>query len=670
VAEDEQPGRARVAVLSDGLWKRRFGADPTILGRTIAIEGEPYAVVGILPSDFRLFRVLNRDLDLYVPYTLDPSRSTRADHLLFVYARLRPGVSLGRAHAEMQATAANLARQYPETNAGWTVGVQELQRQWTGQIRSTLLMVQFAAGLVLLITCTNLASLLLARSLGRQNEMAVRAALGAGRSRLFRQLLAESIALGALSAVAGIAAGLAFIQLANRLPYTLVNRVEDFRLDVRVLLFGLALAGLTGLSVGIAAAIQGSARDLKPNAVRGRRMGSALIFSQVALTAVLLFAAGLLLRSSMLVSRMHRGLEPSHVLSAQIWLPPARYRDSTRISQFWRDAVERVAALPGALSASAVSFPPLSPLSTSVGLEVGGSPAPRRGEEPVAQYWVIGPRYFETTSIPVLDGRPFNEQDTRDSPGVVIVSASMARRFWHSQSAVGKRIRPLFPTSTHYWLPKTQNSWLTVVGVAGDVRLDGIVQTPLPQMYLSYTQNPTSILHLLVRTPGDPMRLAGAVRHEIAELDRDQPVFDMKSLDDVLAESTTRAGALTRLLAAFGAGAILLAIMGIYGVTACWTSRRTREIGIRMALGARPLQVVRLVTGQGVPAALAGTVAGLAGGLLAARLLRTFLVGVSTTDLLTFAGAPAILMLAAVAAAYVPARRAVRIEPMAALKHD
>jgi putative ABC transport system permease protein len=670
LTEDDQPNKVRVAILSDSLWKRRFASDMAIVGRKVPIDGEPYIIVGVLPPNFRLFRVLNRDLDLYVPHNLDPSRSTRADHLLFVYGRRRPGVSIERARAEMDAIAANAARQHPESNTGWTVGIQELHRQWTAQVRPTLFLLQVSAGVVLLIACINLASLLLARSLGRHREMAIRTALGAGRFRLFRQLLSEGIALGALSGVAGAAVGLALIRIANRLPYSAVNRTEDFRLDLPVLAAGLALAALTGLLVGVGAAMQCSISDLKPDAIRGRRIGNMLIFCQVALTAVLLSGAGLLLHSSVLVNTMYRGLEFRDVLSAQVWLPPARYRDTAHIVRFWHDAAEHVAALPGVQAASAVNFPPLSVLSTSVGLEIEGWPVSRPGQGPAGQYWVVGPRYFETTRVPILSGRTFNEQDNREAPCVVIVSAAMARLYWPGQPAIGKRLRPQFPTSNHYWLPKSQSGWLTVVGVAGDVRLDGITQTTLPQMYLTYEQYPTSILHLLVRTKGEPMQFGGAVRHEISGLDRDQPVFDMKSLEDVLADSTTRAGMLTRLLGAFAAITVLLALIGIYGVTACWTTRRTREIGIRMAIGARPAQVILMVAGTSLPAVIAGTAAGLGGAFLIGPILKAFLVGVGTTDPLTFAVVPATLLVAAAAAACLPARLAARIAPVEALKRE
>jgi len=669
VVEDQWPDRRRVVMLSDGLWKRRFGGDPAVVGRTVPIEGEPYVVVGVLPQDFRLFRVLDRELDLYVPHKLDAARSSRADRLLFVYGRLKPGISIAQAQADMDAQAAATAAQYPDTNTGWGVEVNQLQRQWTRQIRPTLLMLQAAAGIVLLIMCANLASLLFARSLARQHEMAIRVALGASRRRLTAQLLTESMALAVLSGAAGTATTLILVGLANRIPYSAINRVETFRPDARVLGFGVLLAAIAAVAVGGVSALAASARHLRPDALRKRRLGDSLVFCQVALTVVLMCGAGLLVRSTLLVNSMDRGLDSHNVLSAQVWLPPARYRDALQLTRFWRDAVGRVSALPEVRSATAVNFPPLSTLSVGVGIQVEGVDAGRRGEEPVAQYWVIGPRYFETCRIPLLRGRVFDNRDNHESQGVVVISAAMGRRFWPDQTALGKRLRPLFPATAHYWLPRSQDRWLTVIGVVGDVHLDGIAP-PLPQMYLPYTQSPTAILHLLVRTEGDPSRLSEAIRREVAALDRDQPIFDVKSLQEVMDDSTTRSGVLTELLSGFAVIAVVLALLGIYGITACWTSRRSREIGIRIALGARPVQVIQLVTGQGLRPVIAGIVAGLVGAGAATRVLRSLLVGVTVTDSLTFAMVAIALLLAAAAATYVPARQAARIAPMEALRHE
>ncbi len=666
--EEEQSGRDRVVILSDGLWRRRFGSDPTIVGRSVTIEGEPYTVVGVLPRDFRLFRVLNRELDLFVPHALDRLRADRSDHILFVYAKLRPGLSLSQAQAAMGVISNGIAQHHPDTSAGWGAEVVELHRQWTDSIREGLLLLQAAVGFVLLIACANIANLLLARSAGRQREMAVRTALGAGRFRLARQLLAESLVLGALGGAAGTILAILFTALLNQLPYSTLNRPEAFRVDAKVLAFGLGMALLSGVAAGLAPALQGSAGNLKPDGLRPSRVRSLLIVSEVALAVMLLAAAGLLIRSSLLVAGMNRGLNPRNVLTAQIWLPRARYTSGSQVARFWRQAVEKAGALPEVESASAVSFPPLSVLSTDVGIRVEGRPAPTPGEEPRVLYWVIGPRYFETVGIS-LQGRQFTEQDNDEAHGVVIVSAAMAQRFWPGESPLGKRIQPVFPDANYYWLPKSKNRWLTVVGVAGDVRLDGILRSQ-PQMYLPYAQNPSSIMHLVMRTAGPPLRLAGAVRQEIYSLDKDQPVFDVKSLEDVLAESITRPSFLTRLLAVFAGMALLLAGLGIYGVVAHFVSQRTREIGIRIALGAEPGQVVRFVMGQGLGAVLVGAMVGMAGALAGSRVLRSVLVGVSTTDLATFVGVPAVLILVAAAACYVPAERAAKMEPMAALRTE
>ncbi|SPF46720.1 Macrolide transporter ATP-binding /permease protein [Candidatus Sulfopaludibacter sp. SbA4] len=661
--EEEQPGRSRVVLLSDSLWRRRFGADPSVPGRTIMVEGQTYTIAGVLPRDFRLFRVLNRDLDLYVPLVLDPAGASRADHRLFVYARLKPGVAIQQAQAAMDALPS------PD-NSGWLVEVVELQHQWTAEIRPILLMVQAAVGFVLLIACANVTSLLLARAAGRQKEMAIRTALGASRLRLVRQLLAESSVLGLLSGAAGTVLALGLIRLLNALPYSAVNREEPFRLDAPVLAFNLAIALLTGIAAGLAPALQCSVQHLKPDILRGRRVSSLLVSLEAALAVILLAGAGLLVRSSLAATGMDRGLDSRNLLTVQLWLPPARYSTGAQVAQFWRQAVEKVAALPGVESATAVNFLPLSTLWTSVGIHLDGAPAPRPGEEPQVHYWVVGPDYFHTAGIPLLAGRAFTEQDNDEQHGVAIVSASMARRFWPGESPLGKRIQPAFPNSNSYWLPRSQNQWLTVVGVARDVRLDGIVPTPLPQLYLPYAQNPSSILHLVVRTAADPMRWSPSVRRAVLSIDKDQPVFDVKTLEDVLAYSFTRAATLTRVLAAFAALAVLLAGLGIYGVVAYFVSQTTREVGIRMALGARPAQVAGLIVRQAMRAALAGVSIGLAGALAGARVLQGLLVGVAGTDAATL-GAIAVFFLAvALAAAYVPARRAARVNPLTCLRHD
>jgi len=375
--EDQRPGGEPVAILTDALWRRRFGGNPAIVGRSVLIESQPYRIIGVLPAGFRFFRVLNRELDLYLPLMLDPARASRADHLLFVYARLKHGVSIEHAKSEMDKLEVDLARQYPETNTGWSAEMTLLHDQWTRPIRPILLLVQTAAALVLAIAWANIASLFIARAVARRREMAIRIALGANRLQLFGQMLGESLAAAIFGALGGVSATVALIWFANQVPYTVINRVEPFRMDGRVLSLGLVLAVLASVLVSIAGAWQSSTRALKSDESR-RRKGSALVFVQTALTTILLSAAGLLVHSAILVSAMDRGLDPHNVLSVQLWLPPARYRDSDRIVRFWRDAIDRTAALPGVIATSAVSFPPLSRLSDSVAAQFEGAVLRRR----------------------------------------------------------------------------------------------------------------------------------------------------------------------------------------------------------------------------------------------------------------------------------------------------
>ena len=669
VPEEEQRGRERAVILSDGMWRRRFGADPHIVGQSVTVEGEQYTVLGVLPRDFRLFRVLNRELDVFVPLALDRIRAERSEHVLFVYARLRPGVSLERAQTAMDVISKGIAQRYPTVRSGWRAEVVSLQEQWTGQIRSGLVLLQVAVGFVLLIGCANIANLALARAEGRQREMAIRAALGAVPLRLIRQLIAESLMLAVPGGALGTGMALLLTGLLERLPYTVLNRVMPFRIDTNVLAFSLGITLLTGVAVGILPALHCSTRKLKPDGLRRRRSRNLLVVAQVGLAVMLLTSAGLLIRSSMLVAGMNRGLNPRNVLTAQIWLPPARYKDGSQVARFWREAVDSVSAVPGVVSASAVSFPPLSVLSTDVGVRVEGQTVQHPGEEPRLLYWVVGPRYFETMDIPVLQGRQFTDYDHDEARGVVIVSAAMAQRFWPGESPIGKRIRPMFPEGNYYWQPKSKNPWLVVVGVVGDVHLDGILPWQA-QMYLPYAQTPSSIMHLVVRTAGKPSRWVTPVRAAIRSLDKEQAVFDVKSLEDVVAESVARPNVLMRLLTAFAGTALGLAALGVYGVVTYFVSQRTREIGIRIALGARRGHVFAFVMVQGLSAVLVGVAIGVAGALAAASMLRATLVGVTSTDAVAFIGMPSMLLLVAMVATYIPAQRAANTEPMTVLRSE
>ncbi|MEK6324526.1 MAG: ABC transporter permease [Acidobacteriota bacterium] len=697
IPEEEQPGRDKVVVLSHGLWQRRFGSDPNLIGQQITVEGEPYTVVGVLSSDFRIFKVLNRELDIYIPLRLDRAQLARngmtaedktgtrgdAEQIMFVYARLKPGVSLEQAQAAMDTIYSGLEQQYPKSNTGLGVRLVLLQKQWGEQLRPTLLILLGCVAFVLLIACANAANLLLARASVRQKEMAIRAALGASRFRLIRQLLTESLLMALLSGAAGLLLAFWGIKLLNGLiSYAVVNRVDEFRLDVSVLGFTLVISLLTGMVFGLAPALQSSKLDLTESlkegpggATRGGRLRDLLVICEITLAVVLLIGAGLMIGSVLRLHAVDRGLNTDNVLTMQVFLPKAKYPGGRQLASFYQRVLQRVQTLPGVESASLINYPPLGLISPTVPFTIEGKAPPAPDEAPVAQYEVISAEYFHTMGIPLLSGRQFTEQDANENHGVAVISASMARRFWPHEDPVGMQIKPRFPEMRAYWVPESNNLPLTVVGVVGDLKQDGIMGVPqdqvtLPQMYLPYLQNPSSIMHLMVRTPSEPLRWAAAVRGEVYAVDKDQPVFDVKTMDEVVAESFARPRILTLLLVAFAALALSLAAVGIYGVVSYSVIQRTHEIGIRIALGAQQRDILKLVLTQGMTLTVTGVILGLIAAFAVTRVMSSLLYGVGATDPMTFAGVSVLLTAVALVASYIPARKAMEVDPMIALRYE
>jgi len=677
--EEEQIGRDKVVVLSDPLWRRRFGEDPSLVGQKIDIEGEPHTVVGILAPSFHIFRVLNRPLDIYVPLTFDRSRLNRRDHDIFVYARLKPAVTLDQAQSEMDVLYRRLEQEYPQTNSSRGARVVSMSEGFAGDIRPTLLLLLFAAGFVLLIACANVGNLALARAVARQREMAVRASLGASPWRLLRQVLTENLLLALLGGTAGAVVAFWGIRILNDLvPYQAVRRLHDFGLDTRVLGFTLVISLLSGVLCSIAPALRfARLKDLLKEAgrsstvgLRTPRMASLLVISEVALAAALLCCAVLLLRSSLVLHGMPRGFNPDNVLTTQVWLPRAKYSNGHQVATFYRDVLQRIERLPGVESASAVNFPPLAIQYTTVSFTIDGHIPSPPDEELNARCSVISPEYFRTMNIPLLSGRPFNDRDADETHGVAIISASMARRFWPDSDPIGYRIRPQFTRQRYFWIPESRNLPLTIVGVVGDVRHEGLADSNLPQLYLPYLQNPSSIMNLVVRTTSNPLRWANAVRSQVWDVDKDQPLFDTKTVEDIVADSFGRQHVLASLLGAFAAVALLLAAGGIYGLISYAVRQRTHEIGIRMALGAQSGEVLRLILRQGMGLTLAGLFIGLFGAVATASLLGNFLFGVKPTDPASFAAVALLLAGVAALACYIPARRATRVDLLVALHYE
>ena len=681
--EEEQPGRDHVAILSYGLWQRMLGGDPAAIGKSIEIDGKPFTIVGILPADFNFFGT-RRSFDLWMPFAFDRENLKRDDRSLIVYARLKPGATIRAAQADLTAIADRLAQEFPETNRGWGVQVVSLYESQVTGLRPALFLLLAAVGVVLLIACSNVANLLFARASARQKEIAIRTALGASRLRLIRQLLTENALLGLLGGALGVALAFWGLDLLRPLApaYGLgaIPRLDAAQIDFRVLAFALAISLLTGILFGLAPAFQATRANLNQSLKesgrssdggrRGGRLRDLLVVTQVALALTLLIGAGLLMRSFFKLLDVNPGINAHSVLTAQVWLPESRYPEARRIPEFYEQVLTRLARLPGVQSASAINFLPLSAWGDSVNFSIEGRAEPQPGEMPIGQYRVIASDYFQTLGLPILSGRALDQRDAENAPGAAIISADLARRYWPRGDAIGQHIRLKFPQSDAPWRPVARDSWLKIVGIAGDIRQPQLSSQDIGEIYLPLEQNPSRLMRLAVRSATEPDNLALAIRREVLAVDAEQPITELRSMEQFASESVFQRRLSMVLLSLFAALALTLAAVGIYGVISYAVGQRTREIGIRVALGARPTDVSRLVTWQGMRLALAGVAAGLTLAFALTRILSSQLFEVSALDSVTFAAVPALLIAVALAACYIPARRAARIDPLIALRHD
>jgi putative ABC transport system permease protein len=664
--EDTELGRDPVAVIGHGLWVRRFGSDPGVIGKRIEISGRSLEVVGVMPEGFNF----PQRAEVWSPLQLDVSKEARDNRSYPVIARLKEGVTLEAARAEMDAVTGRLAQEYPVTNGGWGLQLERLQDSIVGQLRKLLLVLLAAVGLLLLIACANVANLTLVRAAARRRETAVRLALGASRVRVVRQLLTESLLLAFAGGALGVGLSVWLTALLVALSPKNTPRLDEAGVDARVLLFALGAAVLTGVVFGLAPALQASRTSLGEALkeggrgmaeARGRARGL-LVVAEIAVSLVLLVGAGLLVKSFMRLQKVSPGFDASNVLTMRVSLPGARYPEPRKKAEFYASLTERLKSLPGVESAAATLSLPLNGSNFSVGRAYIREGRPLTPEESAnSAYSVVTPEYFRALRIPIVKGRTFEDRDDVGAEMVAVVNETLARTAFAGEDAIGKQIT--------IW--RDEKFPRRIVGVVADARPQSLDADAGPQVYVPERQDAIwGGMSLVVRTKGDPEALTQAVRNEVRALDRNQPVYDVKTLAQVVADSTAYRRLAALLMAGFACVALLLACVGLYGVISYAVARRTHEIGIRMALGARPRDVLRLVLRQGGALVLAGVGLGVAAAFAASRALASMLYEVSPGDPATYALVAVLLACVALLACLVPARRATKVDPMVALRYE
>ncbi|HEX6315308.1 MAG TPA: ABC transporter permease [Gemmatimonadaceae bacterium] len=673
VDSDDSGAEHRLAVLSDGLWRRTFGAAQDIVGRAVRIDDEPFTIIGVMPSNFRF----PERTDLWTLGTrgvpelrgAGPEITSMRDvHYFRVIGRLRPGSNREAARREMSAIAARLAARYPDTNRDLGVSIEGLQDALTGNTRATLLFLFGVVGLVLLLASTNVAGLTLARSGKRRREFAIRTAIGASRGQLVRQVLAESTLLSLLGGVLGVAlAALAIGRLVAAAPIELPE-VASVGIDVRVLVFALLVSAATGVAFGLLPALQASAASalgaLRPGsrgATARPRLRGALVVGELAVSLTLLFGAGLLLKSFLGLMRVDPGFTPERVVTIDPALSRSAYSDPTRVLDYYRRVLERVSVLPGVEAAGAVSVLPASGQRMNRGVRIEGRPEPARATDQTVEYQAATPGYFAAMGIPLKRGRAFEASDDGRAAPVAVINEEAARQYWPGIDPIGRRVGfggPAAPT------------WRTIVGIIGDVRQLGLDQPALPEVFVPLLQDPDRDMSIVVRTSIDPASVSMALRRAVQEVDPSQPLMSPRLMTRQLAGSLARPRFFSALLGGFATAALLLATLGVYGVVATGAQARTREMGIRVALGAQRSEILGLVLSGGAKLAAAGIALGVAGAFLFARGVRGLLIGVEPVDPGVFVLTAALLSTAVLLASWLPARRAARADPMTALRAE
>ena len=667
--EDMTPGEDHVVVLGHGFWERHFASDESIIGRAVDLNAEPYTVVGVMPPGFAF--PPGGKVELWTPLSFDPAnthgRSRRARSLT-VMGRMKPDVTTEQAQEEMTVIAERIAADYPESNERWGARLIAAHDQLVEAARPALLVLMGAVGFLLLIVCVNVANLMLARLSGKQKEIAVRAALGAGRWQLARPILAESLVLSLVGGGLGLLVAFSSLRLLTALPEGSLPRFDQVAIDGGVLLFAVAASVVVALAFGCLPALQASRARLRETlgeasgttgSVTARRVLNGLVIAEVALALVLLVGAGLLIRSFNRLIRVYPGFEPSNLIAAQIYLPRTKYVARHELESFFERAIDRVRALPGVRAASAVSALPMHPVGIDFALTftIEGQMPPANGEEPRADVRAVTKDYFETMQIPLLTGRLLDERDSNEAPHVALINETMARTYLADVDPIGKVL-------------DTPHGKSEIVGVVGNIRHEGLDSEPRPEIFLPFRQNTFNGMALVARTETDPLPYANQIQRAVWAIDPSQPIYDISTMRQVLARAVFLPRLSMTLMAAFAGAALLLAALGIYGVISYSVARRTREMGLRMALGAKANDALRLVLGHSMGLVGIGVGIGLVASTVMTRSLATLLHDVSPLDPAVFLGVSLLLTGAACAASFVPARRATRVDPIVALREE
>lgn len=667
--EDDRRGADRTVVLNYGFWQRRFGGETAVVGTSIMLDGQSYTVIGVMPQGIQY----PTSCEALVPFGLflDESVLSRQNHPgLLGIARLKPGISVSQARHEMEAIAKQLEEQHPDSNADVGVSVRPIHEVVVGDISTTLFVLFGAVAFVLLIACANVANLLLARASVRRKEIAIRAALGAGRRRLIRQFLTESLLLSLLGGGLGLLLAVWGTGALRSVGPGNIPRSGEIKIDKWVLSFTVVVSVLTGLIFGLAPALMASKTDLndalkeagRGSRGQGGRFRSSLVVTELALALILLAGAGLMVRSFIRLLDVSPGFNPESIVTMNIALPPAKYATGPPATSFFRQLIEREQAVPGVQYVAYVDPLPFTSGGWQTSVVAEGQPAPAPGETPLINASVVSPDFFRVLEIPLINGRYFTDHDDDKSLRTVIVNQSFARRFWPGEDAVGKQIK----IGGH----DSKSPWLQVVGVVGDVKRLGLETESRAEIHLPYLQRDLRALTLVARTSCDPMSLVQALRGEVLAIDKDQPIYGIRTMHQLVANSISSRKFSMMLFAVFAGVALVLAGIGIYGVISYSVTQRTNEIGLRMALGASPREVVRLVVGHAVMLAMLGIGIGVAASLALGKVISSLLFQVSATDPLILVLVSLLLMGVALAASFIPARRATKVDPMVALRYE